>query len=186
MAARHPDLVRDEAVDGGGEGAAPEFEDAAAASLAACPEPEPTWPAVDRRKQADRRHRPTSIFDAFFHPRRRSSGRRAEDQNQYVDVYRPSDLAMLAGIVLLNVFDAFFTLLYLSHGGEEANPIMQYLLDMSMWAFLLEKCFIVGLWVLVLVVHKNFRTARLGLRVTLTVYSVLLLYHGFVQWSLWR
>jgi hypothetical protein len=80
-------------------------------------------------------------------------------------------------VFLLNVGDAFFTMLWLERGGQEANPVMAFFLDIGPGAFLVQKCLIVGFWLLILVVHKNFRFARVGLYVTLVVYGILMLVH---------
>jgi hypothetical protein len=80
-------------------------------------------------------------------------------------------------IFLLNVGDAFFTMRWLDRGGKEANPVMEFFLDIGPGAFLAQKCLLVGIWLLVLVVHKNFRFARVGLYATLVVYAVLMLVH---------
>ena len=99
------------------------------------------------------------------------------DHRSYVDVYNHKDVALLLMIFLLNLGDAFFTMLWLDRGGGEANPVMNYFLDISPGAFIAQKCFVVGLWLVVLVVHKNFRFARIGLKLSLGVYALLLLVH---------
>jgi len=77
----------------------------------------------------------------------------------------------------MNVGDAFFTMLWLDRGGEEANPVMDFFLDIGPWAFLVQKCVVVGVWLVVLLVHKNFRFARIGLYVSLAAYAILMLIH---------
>ena len=39
---------------------------------------------------------------------------------------------------------------------------MDFFLDIGPGAFLVQKCFVVGAWLLLLLVHKNFRFARIG------------------------
>jgi hypothetical protein len=75
------------------------------------------------------------------------------------------------------VGDAFFTMLWLDRGGQEANPIMNFFLDIGPNAFLLQKCIVVGIWLVVLLVHKNFRFARIGIYVSLAAYAGLMLVH---------
>ena len=87
----------------------------------------------------------------------------------------------MVAIFVLNVFDALFTLVYLAHGGSEANPLMDGLLQISDWAFLSQKCFVVGVWLVFLTVHKNFRLARAGLWGLLLLYSCVLCYHFVLQ-----
>lgn len=137
-----------------------------------------TWPWVERRARADRRHRPTSLWDSLVHPRRRRSGRRTgEKRDIYVDVFQRRDVLLMVAIFVLNIFDALFTLLWLQRGGGEGNPLMAWLLEHGNEAFLLQKCLVVGLWLVLLVVHKNFRLARLGLWSLASLYALLVAYH---------
>jgi hypothetical protein len=132
----------------------------------------------DRRSGPDRRHRSTRFWDSLLGRRQRRDGRRTEDRDGlYVDVYRRRDVLLLAGIFLFNIFDAFFTLRWLDMGGGEANPLMAKLLEGGDLIFLIQKCFVVGVWLVILIVHKNFRVARTGLWSLLAIYGLLLLYH---------
>ncbi|MCA9501594.1 MAG: hypothetical protein H6748_13000 [Spirochaetaceae bacterium] len=132
---------------------------------------------VGERRRSDRRTRPTSPWSAFFGPVRRSRGRRASDAPGYVDRYTRTDVALLLAIFLLNVADAFFTMLWLERGGREANPVMDFFLDIGPYAFLAQKCLVVGFWLVLLLVHKNYRLARIGLYASLAIYGTLLIVH---------
>ena len=66
---------------------------------------------------------------------------------------------------------------WLDRGGLEANPVMAFFLDIGPGAFLVQKCLVVGFWLLLLLVHKNFRFARVGLYASLAVYAVLIAVH---------
>ncbi len=129
------------------------------------------------RRSADRRNRPTRPWKDLFTPLRRATGRRAEDLGGYVDRYSKQDVALLLAIFFLNVLDAFMTMLWLHRGGREANPVMAFFLDIGPAAFLLQKCLVVGFWLILLLVHKNFRFARVGLYAALAVYGLLLIVH---------
>lgn len=133
--------------------------------------------ALHDRRLGDRRLRPTRPWQDLFSPLRRARGRRASDQSGYVDRYSKQDVFLLLAIFLLNVADAFMTMLWLHRGGREANPVMDFFLDVGPAAFLAQKCLVVGFWLILLVVHKNFRFAKLGLYASLAVYSVLLVVH---------
>lgn len=141
---------------------------------------------VDReRRNADRRNRPTAPWKDLFSPLRRARGRRASDQNGYVDRYSKRDVGLLFAIFLLNIADAFMTMLWLHRGGREANPIMEFFLDIGPVAFLAQKCLIVGFWLILLLVHKNFRFAKIGLYASLAVYALLLIVHfGIVAFDI--
>ena len=143
------------------------------------PTGDPESPAriAGERRNTDRRNRPTAPWKDLFSPLRRARGRRASDQTGYVDRYSKWDVALLFAIFMLNIADAYMTMLWLHRGGREANPIMDFFLDIGPGAFLIQKCVIVGVWLVVLLVHKNFRFARIGLYLSLAMYTVLMLVH---------
>jgi hypothetical protein len=141
-------------------------------------------PRDDRRRAPERREKPTSFIDSLSGMARRRHGRRdGESTNSYVDVYRHSDVGLILAIFILNVFDAVFTLAWLQRGGAEANPFMDHLLNEGDSVFLIQKCFVVGVWLLVLVVHKNFRIARVGMWMLLGLYGVIFVYHFYLGLS---
>jgi hypothetical protein len=143
-----------------------------------------SWNGEERRG-ADRRGVPTRPWSGLVTPSRRSQGRRESDREGYVDRYTKQDVVLLLTIFLLNVGDALMTLLWLDRGGREANPIMDFFLDIGPWAFLVQKCLVVGLWLVILVVHKNFRLARIGLYSALVVYGTLMIVHfGIVAFGI--
>ena len=165
--------------------AAPAASDASAPAVEAAPVPEPTWPEVDRRRTPDRRQRPTPFISSLFGPRRRRRGRRkGEEQDIYVDVFETRDVLLATGIFVLNVLDALFTLLFLQDGGQEGNPLMRHLINMGAESFLFEKLFVVGVWLLVLMSHKNFKAARFGLKTLLGLYGLILILHFASRWIL--
>lgn len=136
------------------------------------------WPGAERRRASDRRARPTRPWDALLGRHRRARGRRAgEHQNLYVDAYRPADVLLVASILVLNVLDALFTLLHLQRGGSEANPLMEMLLELGHDTFVIEKTLFVGVWLVLLAVHKNFRVGRAGLWLLLCLYGGVLVRH---------
>ena len=143
---------------------------------------EPASPDIDRRKQGDRRLAPTRGWDSLLGFRQRHRGRRTgERDNIYVDRYTRQDVALMLGIFVLNILDAFFTLRWLEMGGSEGNPLMDMLIQTNVQIFLLQKCVVVGLWLVVLVIHKNFRIARIGLWAALILYTGILFYHFVLQ-----
>jgi len=142
----------------------------------------PTWPEVERRVRPDRRREKTPFWGALFGARRRRHGRRAGERDDiYVDVFCVRDVVLICAVFVLNICDAFFTLLFLDQGGAEANPIMERLLAIDHHVFLFEKLFVVGAWLVILAMHKNFRVARFGLWMALSVYASVVVYHLFLQ-----
>lgn len=147
---------------------------------AAAPEtpPEKTWPEIDRRVNPDRRKRPTSFLDTLVGPKRRRRGRRKTDrEGLYVDVYHPRDVLLVLTIFTLNLGDALFTLDAAKQGGDQHNPFTSMLLQAGDQSFLWEKCFLMAFWLVLLIVHKNFRIARIGLWLLLLAYSGSFAYH---------
>ncbi|WP_455376684.1 DUF5658 family protein [Kaarinaea lacus] len=91
--------------------------------------------------------------------KRRKSVRRANDSlsNMYVDTHEPQIWYLSTGLMLLCVFDAFFTTILIRHGSEELNPILNYLLQIDLTLFLAAKFFLTGLSITFLVMHKHHR-----------------------------
>ena len=137
---------------------------------------------IERRRGQDRRKAPTRGWDSLRGFHRRKRGRRAtEKDNIYVDSYSRRDVALTIGVLILNILDAFFTLRWLDMGGGEGNPLMELLIRTNDILFLLQKCVVVGLWLVILIVHKNFKVARLGLWGAFILYTGILFYHFGLQ-----
>jgi hypothetical protein len=55
---------------------------------------------------------------------------------------------------------------------------MRWLLELGDGhVFLLQKCFVVGMWLIILLMHKNFRIARVGMWSMLVLYSLVIAFH---------
>ena len=138
----------------------------------------------ERRAVADRRRRPTPMFSRYvlWGGRRRSIRRDEEREGAFVDIHGPGTLLVVLAIVALNVLDAYFTLLFLSHGGEELNPLVEVLLksEWHPWPFILLKTIGIGLACAFLMIAKHFRSARVGMAFVFVGYSVLLGWHFFL------
>ena len=121
-------------------------------------------------------------FHAFFGGRRRTVRRESEREGAFVDVHGPRLLLLVTAIVGLNLLDAWFTLLFLSHGGKELNPLVQSVLDLDShpWPFLIFKTVGIGCACAFLTLTKNFRPARIGLWVVFGGYTLLLGWHLYL------
>ena len=119
---------------------------------------------------------------AFFGGRRRTVRRSEEREGAFVDVHGPRLFLLIVSIIGLNLLDAWFTLLFLSHGGKELNPVVQAVLDLGghPWPFLLFKTFGIGCACGFLALTKNFRPARIGLWIVFVGYSLLLGWHLYL------
>jgi hypothetical protein len=138
----------------------------------------------ERRASGDRRRTPTPMWSryAWFGGRRRTARRGYEREGAFVDVHGPRLLLMLLAIIALNVMDAWYTLLFLSHGGTELNPAVQMVLDLDghPWPFVVFKTLGIGLACAFLALTKNFRPARIGMWFVLGGYSLLLAWHLYL------
>ncbi len=116
----------------------------------------------------------------FFGGRRRGGRRGDENDGAFVDQHGTLLFVGVTAIVALNVLDAFFTILFLSYGGRELNPLVDMVLQFGVWPFLLLKSAGIGVCVGVLTITKNFRAARIGIGFVLGGYLLLLGWHLFL------
>ena len=140
--------------------------------------PDPTLnddSAEERRLQDRRRFSPQSMFGALFTLRRRSSRRKADKINSYIDWYEPWPLVASVFIILLSGLDAFLTLILLNHGAVELNVLMGWLIELDIRTFAAVKLAVTGLALVVLVLHFNFHIYRV-LPVRYLMYALMPLY----------
>jgi hypothetical protein len=141
----------------------------------------------ERRDRADRRRRVWwSICYGNFKPRRRTPPRRLDDLRFHsLDWYSAHLLAVALSILLLNVVDAFLTLLLLQDGGvAEVNPIMAGLIYRSVAAFAALKMALTSVSLILMVILARHRFMRL-LRVEWVLYGVLIAYVSLIGYEVW-
>ena len=138
--------------------------------------------ATGERRGPDRRQRPTPLFSryTFFGGRRASDRRRSDVSSGYVDRYEAWLAAALVTIAALCALDAVFTLLYIQKGGSEANPIMAAVIEWGPQPFLVLKCVVTNVGLLVLCLHKNFKYVKQVIGALLGIYGALLVYHLYL------
>jgi hypothetical protein len=141
------------------------------------------WPYAEHRAAKDRRLRSTPLLTRFalWGGARIAGRRRGERDNVYVDRYATRDLRGVVVILILNILDAWLTLVYIGYGGSEANPVARTLLDWGTPWFLGAKSLLVTCCLLFLAVHKTFRCVRPALRLLTWFYGCLLVYHLVLQ-----
>ena len=135
------------------------------------------------RRYTDRRRRSTPMFSRYtlFGGRRRGDRRTTGDSEQYVDRYPVGLAVALVVIGALCALDAVFTLLHLQRGGGEANPIMDALIQgAGARPFIVLKCIITNVGLVVLCLHKNFRYVKPVIASLLAIYGGLFLYHIYL------
>ena len=135
--------------------------------------------APGRRRNPDRRDRPTSRFSRFSLQggRRRAVRRDEEREGSFVDLYGFRLWCLVLWVALMNVGDSYFTLVHLQTGGIELNPVADALLSTGRWSFVLTKSVLIALALVVLAIHKNFYLARIGLWTAAGTYTALVVYH---------
>jgi hypothetical protein len=143
----------------------------------------------ERRLLADRRRRPTTIWDTLASLGRRIAMRRGTERHgpYFVDRFPTTTLAVIVFLLFLSVVDAVITIHLIRSGCDEVNPLMARLLDWGISPFLIGKYLLTAAGLPVLLVFKNFtlfgtrfRVAYLipvfvALYVALIVYQVALL-----------
>ena len=113
---------------------------------------------------------------------RRAKGRRVDEtENVYVDVYSPRLVLLLLLFFALTVLDSVSTLIYLGKGGQELNPIAQWLIDRGSLFFVVAKGVVSGRCLLFVMLHKTFRPARVALGIGFAFYFALAGYHLVLQ-----
>jgi hypothetical protein len=130
-------------------------------------------------RDGDRRQGKTPRLSRFSLSggRRQGVRRGNEQEGSFVDLYGSGLLIALMWIAVANVADSFFTLIHLQNGGSEVNPVADILLRAGLMKFVLLKSALVGVALLVLCMHKNFRVARIGLWAAAGAYTLLIAYH---------
>jgi hypothetical protein len=158
-------------------------------STSARPGPEPVDeppPLADRRLgMADRRERFwRTLLVSGLAPRRRA-GRRAGEHESPVDFHEPYLLLLSVLLLTLSVADAFLTVTLLTHGAEEANPLLAFVLGEHPRLFAVVKMALTGMGVVLLValartrVFKLVRASRL-LPALIAAYFVLVAYEAWL------
>ena len=96
---------------------------------------------IERRSGIDRRKTSLGGLRRLVFSGRRSNLRRADDRRKLalLDHYSPKIFAIIVAILLLSLVDAILTLVLISHGAVELNPVMAFFLSKGDWTFLIAK-----------------------------------------------
>lgn len=116
----------------------------------------PAWDGVERRSGIDRRRFGiTSLRGALLAPRR-FTGRRHDDRRYaLLDRYDGGVVTMTLLLVVFSILDSLFTLRLIAAGGEEINPVMNALLQHSVWLFTSAKMAMTAIPALLLLATAN-------------------------------
>lgn len=110
---------------------------------------------------------------------RRHSIRRGADRKThlYVDRYDHGLLIPLLLIIVLSVFDAWFTVFYVERGAREINPFMDILIGYGNIYFFTVKYVATGLGLIILCIYKNLFISRIGILFILFLYFLVFTHH---------
>jgi len=139
--------------------------------------------AVDRRSGIERRN---ITLAAYWHgarnPRRRG-GRRVSDHRAIIDWHSPGLLIPVFSILGLCVLDGLLTVILMTYGARELNPVMALFLPHNLLWFALTKLALTGGGLCVLVACSRMRFFR-TIRGEAIVYGVLGLYVWLIAYEL--
>jgi len=114
------------------------------------------WDGIERREREERRSYSVRTLSLCLLSPRRFNGRRSADRRFPVLDRFDSGMAFLAiGLMVLSVMDSVFTLTLISHGGTEVNPVMNWLLHQSIFAFVAVKMVLTAIPAVMLVATGN-------------------------------
>ena len=136
---------------------------------------------ADRRSANNGRRQAVPLL--FAGPRRRrSKGRRKTDEVGYIDQYDLRSWAVAASILSLSLLDAFMTWMHiLNRRGSEANPLMNAIIRWGgFYPFIGIKAAMTAFPLAILMLHKEWRLARLAARICLWSYILIALYHFYL------
>ena len=130
----------------------------------------------------DRRRRPTPLLcrQTILGGRRRLGRRLGEASSVFVDLHGPMLFTVALAIVALNVLDAWFTILLLSYGGQEMNPVVATVLTWGIGPFIACKSLGIGVCLGFLTLTKNFPISRIGMGTVLFGYLALVIWHLYL------
>lgn len=132
-----------------------------------------TW---ERRDTKDRRVKATRPLSKYtFIGRRRTTRRKDEADNYYVDKYEGKYLFLFGLIVIFAIFDTIFSLKIFEFGGAEINPFMSILMKESLTLALIIKYVITFMAILIILIHKNFRILKF-IKISFVIHTIFIIY----------
>jgi hypothetical protein len=139
---------------------------------------------VDRRNQADRRQEPTSPWAALPPAGQRMRNRRGAEHRQpyFTDRFSPAIFLAVLLLITATLVDAGLTVYVIYGGGAEVNPVMGWLLNHGVLAFVIGKYLLTVVGLPVLLIFRNYYLFGTRLRVghlipvSLVLYALLIGY----------
>ena len=146
----------------------------------------PQAAARERRSGIDRRGARRLTFRSLLFGGRREFIRRRADRQRIacVDRYQSSLFGIIVLILLLSVTDAILTILLISHGAVEINPIMAFYLELGPYPFLFVKYALTSVGLLILLVFRSRFLESMRMQTGTFLYVVLAAFLGVVSWEI--
>jgi len=143
-------------------------------------------PGGENRRDGDRRKNQKAPLKYFLFNGRRERIRRAEDNQKAVffDRYPPKLFAAIAAILMLSIFDALLTLILISKGSTELNPVMAYFLQHGLLTFIVAKYVLTSIGVFILLILKNVFLARFKMYTHSLFPIVIVTFAAVIVWEL--
>lgn len=116
--------------------------------------------SIDRRSGIERRQITLAAFYRGALNPRRKAGRRSSDRYAIIDWHSPRVLALVLGILGFCVLDGVLTILLLSHGAREINPLLATFVPHNLFGFAAVKLGLTGAGLCVLVACSRMRLFR--------------------------
>lgn len=139
---------------------------------------------LERRSGIERRE---MTFGAFWrgarNPRRRNGRRESDALYPIIDWHSPHLLIPALAILALCVLDGVLTVVLMTHGAAEMNPVMALFLPHNLLGFAIVKLTLTGVGVCMLVACSRMRLFR-KIRGELFVYAVLAGYVLLIAYEL--
>ena len=110
----------------------------------------------NRRAMPERRHYDLQTLKESLVTPRRTTARRSPDRKYPVmDRLDTGAVVLAIALMILSVMDSLFTLTIIAHGGTEVNPVMDALLQKSVFGFTVVKMLLTAIPALLLVATAN-------------------------------
>ncbi|MBI5451760.1 MAG: hypothetical protein HY940_10435 [Gammaproteobacteria bacterium] len=141
-------------------------------------------PPEQRAISIDRRQHQFKTLLCSLHMRRRRQQRRTADHHKphYLDIHEPVYMYIAVAILLLSCVDAVFTLTLLKMGAREANPAMQFFLEINTTSFVIAKLLLTVTSIIVLIAHRKFWLMKV--RIETLLYGSLIMYLLLINYEL--
>jgi hypothetical protein len=98
------------------------------------------------------------------------------------DLFQDRKLFMyVVAAIVMSGYDAVATMQHIGRGvAAEGNPLMESLIEQNAVLFFFVKMALTALCLLICYSFSHLRTARLGIRMAVAVYSIICLYHTMI------